>query len=229
MFFYMESEYIYLSYSAKKSFVQKKLHPKMFIPKFATLLLNMFKLGPRIFMRSTMQLFKANLFVRILTSLLVLLYDLAFLLTKRISKKQFAINTVVTLSLLVGGTAGWYGGQYAVLGVIVENTVLWFAVCFVSSGVMAFLMEKMARKFVLQRYTSDAEDVSVIFNKVFLDLKNEYSIGYETAQKIASNISLSEKICLTCFCNSNKEKFADDFLRPYFQMMCPLKGHENNH
>ena len=214
----MESEYIYLSYSAKKSFVQKKLHPKMFIPKLATLLLNMFKLGPRIFVRSTIQLFKANLVVRLLTSLLVLLYDLVFLLTKRISKKQFVINTVVTLSLLVGGIAGWYGGQYAVLGIIVENTILWFAVCFVSSGVMAFLAEKIARKFVLQRYTSDAEDVSAIFNKVFLDLKNEYNIEHETAQNIAFEIPLSEKICLTCYCNSNKEQFADDFLRPYFQV-----------
>jgi len=144
------------------------------------------------------------------------MYDFYFFISGRISKKQFVINTILTGSLMVGGSAGWYAGQEAIGGIIVENTLLWFAVCFLSSGVVGYVFERVATVFVVRSVSSDAEDITDVFNSEFDKLKSEYNLTHEQACTVASTICLDDKVCLDCFKTRDKRHYADTYLRTYF-------------
>ena len=209
------SGYLKLS-SGKKELLRKKLQPKLILPKLTTILINLIKFGPRIIMRSTMQLLRANIWIRIVSTLVMLLVDIIRYLTGRISKKQFALDVALSLSLLVGGTAGWYAGTGAIVGIVAENTVLWIVAGMVGAGVLGAGLEYLAKSLLARFITSDADDILLVFNRQFDALVRQYNLKPEQAKTIAAGINLDSKICLLCFKAANRESHARKLLEPYF-------------
>lgn len=92
---------------------------KLAAPKVITAGVNIVQMGPRIILRSTVQLLRANLLTRILSTITILIVDIYDLSRKRISKSQFAVNCVLSILLVVGGTLGWnFGGRWIALEIM---------------------------------------------------------------------------------------------------------------
>jgi len=88
---------------------------KLVAPKVVTAGVNVMQMGPRIILRSTVELMRANLFTRILSCITILIFDIFDLSRGRISKTQFGANVVLSLLLVVGGTVGWnFGGRWII-------------------------------------------------------------------------------------------------------------------
>jgi len=86
---------------------------KLVAPKVVTAGVNIMQMGPRIILRSTVELMRANLFTRILSCITILVFDIFDFSRGRISKTQFGANVVLSLLLVVGGTVGWnFGGRW---------------------------------------------------------------------------------------------------------------------
>ena len=84
---------------------------KLLLPKVVTAFANILRMGPRIILRSTMELMRANLITRILSCLTLLVIDVVDLVRKRISTTQFVKNIVLSALLVVSGTVGWNLGS----------------------------------------------------------------------------------------------------------------------
>ena len=88
---------------------------KLAAPKVVTAGVNVARMGPRIILRSTVELLRANLLTRIISCITILVFDIVDLTRKRISKTQFAVNVLLSLLMVVGGTVGWnFGGRWIV-------------------------------------------------------------------------------------------------------------------
>ena len=101
-----------------KKFIQKKKDSvvKLIAPKMVTAFANIFRLGPRMIFRSTVELMRANLLTRILSCITLLIVDIYDLAKKRISVPQFIKNVVLSALLVVSGTVGWaFGSRWIVL------------------------------------------------------------------------------------------------------------------
>ena len=89
---------------------------KLVVPKIVTAFANMLRMGPRIILRSTVELMRANLITRILSCLTLLSIDVFDLVRKRISMSQFVKNVILSALLVVSGTVGWnLGSRWIVL------------------------------------------------------------------------------------------------------------------
>ncbi|MCL1786923.1 MAG: hypothetical protein FWG38_02950 [Defluviitaleaceae bacterium] len=88
---------------------------KLAAPKVVTAGVNVARMGPRIILRSTVELLRANLLTRIISCITILVFDIVDLSRRRISKTQFTVNVLLSLLMVVGGTIGWnFGGQWIV-------------------------------------------------------------------------------------------------------------------
>jgi hypothetical protein len=94
-----------------KAKLQEKGLAKLVMPKAAKILTNAVQLGPRVVMRSALQLFYANPITRVISVLSLVGIDGYLFSRKKISGQQFLINVVFSATMLVGSTLGWYAGQ----------------------------------------------------------------------------------------------------------------------
>jgi hypothetical protein len=128
---------------------------KLVAPKVVTAGVNILQMGPRIILRSTVELMRANLLTRILSCITILIIDIFDLSRKRISKTQFAVNVVLSLLLIVSGTIGWsFGGRWFVfefLGGIAE-----IVGGMIGAGVVVFLSNFVFSKACNKIVESDA-------------------------------------------------------------------------
>ena len=197
----------------KPTGLQKKMHPKNMLPKVGAIIINLIKLGPRVALRSTMQLLRVNIYTRIITSFLVLIFDFYNYMTKKISKKQLAINSTLSLTLLVGGTVGWYSGEFLMRGIILENTILWFAACFVASGLAGVYAEKLISTIIYSRTVSDMKLMLSHFNNSYDKIIQEQNIPPEQAQTLCASIQITEKDCLNTYKSVDKEEYTYNLLK----------------
>jgi len=189
--------------------IKNKLQPKLLLPKLVTMLINLFKIGPRI----SFQLLKANIWVRLISTLAMLIVDVVRHIKGHTSKKQFIIDIVLSLSLLIGGTVGWYAGTGIILA---ENTVLWIFAGIIGSGGLGALTEKLAKKILSKYISSDLDEMLAIFNQEFTKLVEEHNLTELQAQQIAQNIRLNTEKCIECLKQENKEQYAKECLESFF-------------
>ena len=205
---------MYLKLNESK--IKGKFQIKLILPKLTTVLINMINLGPRMLLRGTLQLLRANIWVRLVSTLVMVVVDVVRFLTRQISKKQFVLDIVLSLSLLLGGTAGWYTGTSAVLGIVSENTVLWVVAGVVGAGLFGAGSEYAAKKIMVRFIKPDKEEMMEIFNKQFDELLSENNLSPEQATECAKKVPMTPKICLACFKAKNREDFARNYLAKYF-------------
>ncbi|MCL2610733.1 MAG: hypothetical protein FWE02_03540, partial [Defluviitaleaceae bacterium] len=88
---------------------------KLILPKFAGMFMNLIAIGPRIILRSTFQLLRTNVWTRLISTVVLVVFDLYSYLRKRISTRQFIINLTLSSIFLIGGTAGGVFGTNSAL------------------------------------------------------------------------------------------------------------------
>ncbi|MCL2856060.1 MAG: hypothetical protein FWE21_10695, partial [Defluviitaleaceae bacterium] len=139
---------------------------KMAAPKAAQVLYNIVTIGPRLIMRSAFQLLRANIITRIISAVVLVSIDTYLFIRKRISLKQYIINVVMAALLLVGGTAGWYGGQN--IGYILfQNAVIGIIAGVIGAGVLGFAFSTIFEKIIGKFVKDDTKDMLEICNGVF--------------------------------------------------------------
>ena len=182
-------------------------------PKAIQMLYNFLSIGPRVILRSAFQLLRANTITRVLSAVVLVSIDTVSLIRHRISLKQYIINLILAIMLLIGGTAGWMIGNEAV-GILIENIVLGFVVGLVGAGLfggaLAHGWELLVKKFV----TDDTEDMLNICNQVFADMAAEYNLNDEEVTTVKNTVKIDAQTLLEMFTSSNRAEFARNLLAP---------------
>jgi len=189
---------------------------KLVFPKLATMVINLVRIGPRVILRSTFQILRTNIWTRLISTILLVSIDLYSFIRKKISKKQLAINLILSATLLAGGTAGWFFGTNSVLAIVAENTVIWIIAGLAGAGILSAVLDKLCRKVLGRFLKSDVEDMMEIINEEFECMIREHALDDVQADAIAKAIQISEKTCLSCFCKADRKKHARGVLVPYF-------------
>jgi hypothetical protein len=190
---------------------------KLIFPKLATMAMNMISIGPRVILRYAFQILRTNIWTRIISTLLLISFDLYNFARKKISKKQLVINLILSAMLLIGGTTGWIFGTNSVYGIVAENTVIWIVAGLIGAGVLSSVFDITCKKILGRFLKSDVEDMVELINEEFECMAVEHGCDEEEANAIASGINLTEKTCLNCFCKDDKKKYARELLSPYFR------------
>ena len=184
---------------------------KLLLPKLAGMFTNLIAIGPRIILRSTFQLLRTNIWTRLISTVVLVSFDLYSYLRKRISTRQFIINLILSFMLLLGGTAGWFFGTNSVLFIAAENTFIWIVAGLIGAGILSGFLDLVAKKILGKFLKTDVEEMILIFNEEFEKICSEKFI--EEPEKIAEYIKVTEKICVTCYAQKDKNKFAKEFIK----------------
>ena len=190
---------------------------KLILPKLATMAMNLVSIGPRVILRSAFQILRTNIWTRLISSLLLISFDLYSFVRKKISRRQLVINLILSLTLLIGGTTGWVFGTNSVSAIVAENTVIWILAGLVGAGILSSVSDLLCRKVLKKFLKSDVEEMLDLINEEFECMASEHALDDEQTAKLADTILVSEKTCLTCFCKHDKKKYAREVLEPYFQ------------
>jgi len=214
------SEQQLIALTPKKGGLLKKLKTgnlaKLVFPKVATMALNFVRIGPRVILRSAFQLLRTNIWTRLVSTVLLVFFDFYSFFKGRISKKQLLIDLILSVSLLVGGTAGWVIGTHGALLIVAENTLLFIVAGLIGAGVLSSFFDRVSRWGLGFFLSNDVEDMLAVFNEEFDLMAREYQLTYEEACDIAKAIEIDEQICVDCFTKSDKKKYVRKILQPYF-------------
>ena len=183
-------------------------------PKAAQVLYNAVRIGPRLILRSTFELLRANVITRVLSAVVLLAIDSVSLAKRRISKKQFVINVILALMLLVGGTAGWYLGNNIVSWMLIENIVIGIVAGIIGAGVLGAVLGIVWEKIVGLFVKDDMCDMIGICNEVFAALTKDYLFNESEARRAVESIVINARVAQDMYAQKDKAAFAADIIRP---------------
>ena len=214
-----ESKRIQLS--QKKSGLLSKLKKgnlvKLLLSNVTTMGINLISIGPRVILRSAFQLMRANIWTRIISTFVLVAFDLFNYFRKKISRKQLVINMILSGMLLVGGTTGWVFGTNTASGIVAENTALWIVAGIIGAGTFGSVFNVVGRKILSKFFGSDMEDMIELINQEFEEMARKHSLDEKKTEEILKKIYVDDKICFECFCKKDKKKYARELLEPYFR------------
>ena len=205
----------------KKSGLLSKLNKgnlvKLLLANVTTMGINLISIGPRVILRSAFQIMRANIWTRIISTFVLVAFDLFNFFRKKISKKQLVINMILSGMLLVGGTTGWVFGTNTVSGVVAENTVLWIVSGIIGAGAFGSIFNTVGRKILGRFFKSDVEDMVELINEEFEEIVREHCLDEKKRDEILKKVYVDDKICFECFCKKDKKKYVREVLEPYFK------------
>lgn len=182
---------------------------KLAAPKVVTAGVNVMRMGPRIILRSTVELLRANLITRILSCVTILVMDIFDLSRKRISKSQFVVNVILSLLLVVGGTVGWnFGGRWIALEMLGGMADIIGGM--IGAGIVVFLSNFIFDRACNKLIESDAKKMWKIINPYIEKLPQ-----YEQ-NPVRSSITGS---CLKkMYACNDRELFAEDLVNTLHEL-----------
>ena len=220
-----DMEYSNICLRAKKSKIGNKEElAKITASKLAPMFFNIIQLGPRMILRGVFNLMRANIVTRLISVVVLLVFDIYNLAKHKMSKNQFIINVILALSLLIGGTIGWTGGQYAV-NVVIENITLAILGGVIGAGVLGGLFGGLVEKIIHRFIKSDFHEMLQIYNKEFVNLCKEYNINRFELASLLEMITITPYDLKTLFLREDRESYAYNYLEKYF---VSVKEHNRN-
>jgi len=183
---------------------------KLVAPKVVTAGVNVMRMGPRIILRSTVELLRANLITRILSCITILIVDIFDLSRKRISRTQFIVNMVLSLMLVVGGTVGWtFGGRWIVFEILGGMADIIGGM--IGAGIVVFLSNVVFDKACKKLVESDAQKMWKIIDPYIQQLPEE------EREPVRGSITGS---CLKkMYASANRAQFAEDLVNTLHEMI----------
>ena len=189
---------------------------KMAAPKTASFIYNALRVGPRLILRSAFELFRANNVTRVLSALILISFDTFSLAKGRISKKQFVINVVLALMMLVGGTAGWVLGT-EILSLLIENAVLSILAGLIGAGVLGTALGMLWDKIIHIFWRDDTEEMLEILNHEFLRLCHHHGLNQDEAEDLSQKIIVKDQLIKDIYAQADRHGFASSVLRHHFK------------
>ena len=189
---------------------------KLILPKIATMFINLVSIGPRVILRSAFQILRTNIWTWLISTAIIVVFDLYNFFRKKISKRQLIINLILSASLLIGGSAGWVFGTNSVAAIVAENTVIWIIAGIIGAGVFSSVFDLVSRRVLGKFIKTDVEAMLDVINAEFEEMAAECGLDEEQTQSIANEVHVDEKVCVNCFCKSDKRRYVREFLAPYF-------------
>ena len=183
-------------------------------PKAAQVLYNILSMGPRVILRSAFELLRANMVTRILSAVILISFDTFSLLRGRISWKQYVINLVLALLLLVGGTAGWVIGNDVIGAVLLENMVLGIIAGVVGAGLVGGLLGAAWEYGVKLFLSDDSEDMLEICTCVFAELCEKCSLNTSETTEAKLLLHLDARLMSEMFSQKDRDAFARRLIEP---------------
>ena len=184
-------------------------------PKTAQMLYNALRVGPRLILRSAFELLRANMVTRVISVVVLLTIDKFSLLKGRISIKQFVINVIMALMLLVGGTAGWMLGSRG-LSLVLESLVLGIIAGLVGAGVISAVLSFLVNKLIHLFVTDDTEDMLDIYSLCFKQLAAEHLLNNDEIDAVVEAIGMSREMVQDIFTHKeDRTVFANAVLSPH--------------
>ena len=182
---------------------------KLAAPKVITAGVNVMRMGPRIILRSTVELLRANLLTRILSCVTILVVDIFDLSRKRISKTQFVINGVLSLLLIIGGTVGWnFGGRWIVFEVMGGMADIVGGM--IGAGIVVFLSNVVFTRACSKLVESDAEKMWKIIHPLLEQLPEE--------ERFSIRKSITTSCLKKMFACENRQIFAEDLINTLHEL-----------
>jgi len=183
---------------------------KLAAPKVVTAGVNIMYMGPRIILRSTVQLLRANLLTRILSCITILILDVYDLGRKRISRLQFAVNLVLSLILVVSGTIGWEIGRrwliFEAMGGLAD-----IVGSIIGAGIVVFLSNFAFDKACNKLIESDAQKMWKIINPYIEKLPD--------TERDPVRGSITNSCLKKMFACEDRETFAEDLVNTLHEMI----------
>ena len=183
-------------------------------PKMAQMLYNAVRVGPRLILRSAFKLLRANIVTRVISVVVLLAIDKFSLITGRISVKQFVINVILALMLLVGGTAGWALGSHAV-SLLIESLVLGIFAGLIGAGILSAGLSVLVNKIIHLFWKDDTEDMLDIYSRCFAKLAEEHRLNNEEICMTIEKIGMSRQMVKDIFIDKDRPAFANAAIEPH--------------
>ncbi|MDR2167566.1 MAG: hypothetical protein LBE35_06935 [Clostridiales bacterium] len=196
---------------------------RMAAPKAAQALYNILHIGPRLILRSVYMIMRANIITRLISVIVLVIFDVFALARRRISVKQFAINVALALMLLVGGTAGWYFGN-GVIGGLFESTLVAIIFGIIGAALLGVALGAMLEKIIKRFVKDDTEDMLEICNRVFCELAENYALSGEQAQKAAEIIEIDASTVKKMYASPDKTAYACGLIEPCLKEIVSDEG-----
>ena len=184
---------------------------KLAAPKAAQFAYNLLRVGPRVILRSAFELLRANIITRLLSAIVLISFDTVNLYRRRISFKQYVINLVLALLLLLGGTAGWVLGN-DFIGAVLENVVLALMAGIVGaglfSGVLGYAWERLIGKFV----KSDSQDMLDVISAEFATMAEKHKLSDQQIEEIKAVLVIDSRLIREMFTQKDRVSYARELL-----------------
>ena len=191
---------------------------KLVAPKVVTAGVNVMRMGPRIILRSTVELLRMNLFTRILSCITILIFDIYDISRNRISKTQFTVNVILSLILVVSGTIGWnFGGRWLIFEVM--GGIADIIGGMIGAGVIVFVSSFVFGKASSKLIESDAQKMWKIINPYIEKLPEE--------ERFSVRGSITGSCLKKMFACQDREAFAEDLVNTLHEMYLEEAVSEN--
>ena len=183
---------------------------KLAAPKVVTAGVNVMQMGPRIILRSTVQLLRANLLTRILSCITILIVDIYDLSRKRISRTQFGVNSALSLLMVVGGTVGWnFGGRWIIFEIL--GGMAYIIGGMIGAGVVVFLSSFVFGKACDKLIESDAQKMWKIIDPYIEKLPE--------MERMPVRGSITGSCLKKMYASTSREQFAEDLVNTLQEMI----------
>lgn len=182
---------------------------KLAAPKVVTAGVNVVQMGPRIILRSTVALLRANLLTRILSCITILVLDVYDFSRKRISSVQFGVNVALAFLLVVSGTIGWnFGGRWFVFEILGGAAEIIGGM--IGAGVVVFLSNFVFDKACSKVIESDSQKMWKILNPYIEKLPE--------VERDPVRESITPSCLKKMYACENREVFAEDLVNTLHEM-----------
>ena len=201
----------------KKSKVSSKEDiAKLVGSKGVQVVYNLSVLGPRIILRSAIRLLRVNWMTRILSATFLIFFDILSLYKGHISFKQFSINAGSALSLLVGGTLGWYAGINA-MEALIESTSLAIIGGLLGAGLLSAHLGKLWERGITSLIKDDATEMLHLLNAEFNQLIKKHRLNQQAADRLVEEITVNRKQLQQIYASECRESESRKLLEGYFK------------
>jgi len=180
---------------------------------------NLVRLGPRVILRSTFQLLRANLVTRLLSALFLIFFDVVSLFRRRISLKQFILNFGMAAMLLVGGTVGWNMGTAVTEQILMENAILALMGGILGAAAATTVLGTLWEKGMGMLVQDDATEMLHILNQKFNELIHKYELSEEETLRLVEEIAIDKKVVQEIYASPIREETSHEFLQSYIKKM----------